>query len=307
MLLIGALTSNGVPFGLLATSLFKGRKKPQTMHEIDDRSITESVENLNINHTVKHQRKKNKILSPLTKLFDRDLISDWCFWSYCLSSATFALCVSVNTVYTVRFAQSIGMTDYDAVFVASLIQIIIVIFSPISGIITSFSQKETSGETLRGNTPLVNDSRRSWILVSLQAVTGTIFLIPIISPTPAGMIGYSVLIGIFLGLISGLPYTVLADMFGTEKLPNALGIRSCFIGLFLLCLVPLVGMLVDFFDNFGVVMVMGCISGYASSISMSFAQYGISARLSRAKSEQMPIQKNSETPAEPGNRSQSTC
>lgn len=94
--------------------------------------------------------------------------------------------------------------------------------------------------------------------------------IPLMSESYYGFLAYAILGGMSTGPIAALAVTVLADLFGAERLPSTLGFRSLAAGIAVLATPPFIGHLVDLKGNFKPAQyVCSCLSAVSALLTLA--------------------------------------
>ncbi|XP_076807388.1 monocarboxylate transporter 6-like [Clavelina lepadiformis] len=178
--------------------------------------------------------------SKSRKLLNIELLRTVIFPAYCIACGLHMASMVCVSVYLVRFAQSLGISNYQAAGLTSIMGLVDILLRPAVGYLTSI---EKVGRVR------VNRCVVLYVSMAVQAVTT--LLLPFTrgySEVVAVTVAYAACIG-FCG---ALPITVLADLFGADKLPSTLGFRSFVVGAFSLATPPLIGIWVDIIGSYNV-------------------------------------------------------
>ncbi|XP_018673439.3 monocarboxylate transporter 4-like [Ciona intestinalis] len=167
------------------------------------------------------------------KVFDFNILKNSGFTFFCLASGLHIASTITVCSYLIRFAQSIGIGNYEAASLSSIMAAIDICLRPITGYLTSLSHI--------GNFQINRFYVIIWSLILQSAVT----VIFAFATNYAAMIAATIAFSICAGATGALPITLLAELFGSENLATSLGLRSMFVGVFSLATPPLVGMIVD--------------------------------------------------------------
>jgi len=205
------------------------------------------------------------------KLFDLSLLKSTSFLMYCVACGFHLSSLTVVSVFLVRFAQSRGVSDLLAAGLSGVIGAVDTILKPFTGYLFSLNKIGCCAV------------KRMLILsgcVVAQALTT--FCLPFAydyGSIVACVVAYAACIG-FNG---ALPLTVLAELYGPEKLATSLGLRSVSMGAFTMALSSLVGYYVEQTKNYSIPFFAS--TGAALSAGLFFLLANVCADISQKTTE----------------------
>jgi len=174
------------------------------------------------------------------KLFDLSLLKSTSFLMFCVGCGFYYSALTVVSVFLVRFAQSRGVSDLLAAGLPGIMGAVDTILKPFTGYLLSLNKIGCC------------TVKRMLILsgsVAAQALTA--FCLPF-AYDYGGIVACMVVYAACIGLSGALPLTVLAELYGPEKLATSLGLRSLSMGAFTLAVPSLIGCYVEQTKNYSI-------------------------------------------------------
>nr|XP_039255360.1 monocarboxylate transporter 12-like isoform X1 [Styela clava] len=264
LLLTGGIILNALPLGLLMTWYYKmilSNKLKVKSNNNDSHIPAEDSTSNELPCCEKDgqstKRKSGETMKSGSPETWKRLLTNRYFVCYAFAMSFVTVSRFSVGLYTVRYAQSVGINESKAIWIITLQELSSVLVGPISGYLTSFSAssirkmsiRDQDSTGVRRRMSITYRScvsiRRSRILAIFSILFSLSIMIPVLFETFVGFLVGGFFNGIFAGSTTALPVTILSDFFRSEDLAAAQGLRCLLAGIWLIVYPFTVGSIID--------------------------------------------------------------
>lgn len=254
MLILGGIVLQAVPISLISGRLFEKIEIAQgkSMDEINPRLAHRDGVSGKTNTT-----------SQIIRLLRNPLFLTYGFSMTCATVARLSV-----LLYTVRYAQSVGVSDGMAVRLITLQEVLSMVCGPLLGFLTSSPNAEVKMNNKQKGSRwvrLLQMVPRPWTHACFSILFGISIVIPTLTETYAGFLVSATFNGIILGGNTALPVTVLTDLFGANNLAVTQGLRCFMSGVGFIVYPLTIGSIIDVTGSYRVCAFAGAILSWTSA------------------------------------------
>ncbi|KAM4652012.1 monocarboxylate transporter 2-like [Discoglossus pictus] len=241
--ILGALLFNccvaGALFRPIGPRVIKSKKqKNKETQELDMETTKESMvesDKLQTLNSPKEEKKQESCIQRFNKILDLTLFQHRGFLIYLVGNVIMFFAFYPPIVFLTPYAKHLGVNEYSAAFLLSILAIVDMIARPVTGIIS--------------NTKWIRPNIQYFFSFSI-IFNGFCHLMCPFASDYVGLVVYSVFFGLALGMVCAMLFETLMDLVGAERFSSAIGLVTIVECFPLLLGPPIGGAIVDYFGDY---------------------------------------------------------